>query len=97
MHARYYDPATGHFISPDTLVPEPARLLVVSRPMRARGGNVRLGGPGGHGAAVSADCGCGVSVGILLERVCKTDNRRRLGADGGFVFSGEGTQGAATR
>jgi RHS repeat-associated protein len=31
MHARYYDPATGHFISPDTLVPEPARLLAVSR------------------------------------------------------------------
>ncbi len=27
MQARSYDPVTGRFISPDTLVPEPGRLL----------------------------------------------------------------------
>jgi hypothetical protein len=31
MNARYYDPATGQFISPDTLVPDAGKLFVVGR------------------------------------------------------------------
>ena len=48
MHARYYDPATGQFISPDTLVPDPNDVLSYNRYLYARGNPLRYVDPSGH-------------------------------------------------
>ena len=48
MHARYYDPATGQFISPDTLVPNAADVLSYNRYMYARGNPLKFTDPSGH-------------------------------------------------
>ena len=47
-NARYYDPALGTFISPDSLVPNPARVLDYNRFLYARGNPLRYTDPTGH-------------------------------------------------
>jgi len=47
-HARYYDPALGTFISPDTLVPDPGRIIDYNRFLYARGNPLKYTDPSGY-------------------------------------------------
>jgi len=47
-NARYYDPALGTFVSPDTLVPDPGRLVDHNRFLYARGNLLKYTDPSGH-------------------------------------------------
>ena len=46
-NARYYDPALGTFISPDSIVPNPARLIDYNRFLYARGNPIKYTDPSG--------------------------------------------------
>lgn len=48
MKARYYDPVIGQFISPDTVVPDPANVYAYNRYMYAYGNPLKLSDPSGH-------------------------------------------------
>jgi RHS repeat-associated protein len=48
MNARYYDPQLGQFISPDTLVPQPALLVDYNRYLYSRGNPIKYSDPSGH-------------------------------------------------
>jgi len=50
-NARYYDPAMGTFISPDTIVPSPNLAIDYNRCTYARANPLRLLDPSGNGAA----------------------------------------------
>ena len=47
-NARYYDPEIGHFISPDTLVPDPGSVFGYNRYMYAMGNPLKFSDPSGH-------------------------------------------------
>ena len=47
-NARYYDPALGTFISPDSLVPNPVRVIDYNRFLYARGNPLKYEDPSGH-------------------------------------------------
>ncbi len=47
-NARYYDPAIGVFLSPDTLVPDATGVFSYNRFMYARGNPIRYSDPTGH-------------------------------------------------
>jgi len=46
--ARYYDPRTGQFMSPDTIVPDPNNLFDYNRYLYVRGNPLRFTDPTGH-------------------------------------------------
>jgi RHS repeat-associated protein len=48
MNARYYDPVTGQFVSPDTLVPDATNLFDYNRYMYVRGNPLKYTDPTGH-------------------------------------------------
>jgi RHS repeat-associated protein len=48
FNARYYDPQIGQFISPDTIVPDPALLIDYNRYLYARGNPIKYNDPTGH-------------------------------------------------
>jgi RHS repeat-associated protein len=48
MNARYYDPVTGQFVSPDTLVPDATNLFDYNRCMYVRGNPLKYTNPTGH-------------------------------------------------
>ena len=50
MNARFYDPAVGQFVSPDTLAPDAANLSDYNRYMYVRGSPLRYTDPSGHRA-----------------------------------------------
>ena len=47
-NARYYDPALGTFISPDSLVPDASRVIDYNRFLYARGNPLKYSDPTGH-------------------------------------------------
>ena len=47
-NARYYDPQIKQFISPDTIVPDPAMLIDYNRYLYAQGNPVKYNDPTGH-------------------------------------------------
>ena len=47
-NARYYDPALGTFVSPDSMVPNPARVIDYNRFLYARGNPLKYSDPTGH-------------------------------------------------
>ena len=47
-NARYYDRAIGHFISPDTLVPDPTSVWDYNRFLYVRGNPLKYSDPTGH-------------------------------------------------
>ena len=47
-NARYYDPALGTFISPDSLVPDPGRVISYNRFLYAEGNPLKYTDPSGH-------------------------------------------------
>ena len=49
-NARYYDPALGTFVSPDSMVPNPASVIDHNRFLYARGNPLKYTDPTGHGA-----------------------------------------------
>ena len=49
-NARYYDPALGTFISPDSLVPNAGRIIDYNRFLYARGNPLKYTDPTGHSA-----------------------------------------------
>jgi RHS repeat-associated protein len=55
-NARYYDPALGTFISPDTLVPDPGLVLDYNRYMYVRGNPLRYTDPSGHEPCTTDFC-----------------------------------------
>jgi RHS repeat-associated protein len=48
FNARYYDPYTGSFISPDTIVPDPTNVFDYNRYLYARGNPMKYTDPSGH-------------------------------------------------
>ncbi len=46
--ARYYDPALGTFVSPDTIVPDPSMVMDYNRYMYVRGNPMMYTDPSGH-------------------------------------------------
>ncbi|MCA9367878.1 RHS repeat-associated core domain-containing protein [Candidatus Kaiserbacteria bacterium] len=48
FNARYYDPEIGHFISPDTIVPDPMRVDSYNRYMYSLGNPLKFNDPSGH-------------------------------------------------
>lgn len=46
--ARYYDPGTGQFMSPDTIVPDPDNIWDYNRYMYVRGNPLKSNDPTGH-------------------------------------------------
>ena len=47
-NARYYDPALGMFLSPDTVVPDASAVIDYNRFMYARGNPLKYADPSGH-------------------------------------------------
>lgn len=47
-NARYYDPELGQFISPDTIVPDPSRVLAYNRYLYGYGNPLKYTDPTGH-------------------------------------------------
>ena len=47
-NARYYDPALGTFLSPDTVVPDAGAVIDYNRYLYARGNPVKYADPSGH-------------------------------------------------
>ncbi len=58
MNARYYDPALGMFVSPDTIVPNPGQVVDYNRYAYARLNPLRFNDPTGHNPA-EIDSGTG--------------------------------------
>ena len=46
--ARYYDPTIGHFISPDTMIPDPMNVMDYQRYMYVRGNPLKYNDPTGR-------------------------------------------------
>jgi RHS repeat-associated protein len=61
MNSRYYDPQLGQFISPDTLVPQPALLVDYNRYAYARNNPLKYVDPSGHVSLIS-HCMCGGGI-----------------------------------
>ena len=58
FHARYYNPATGHFMTPDSVVPNPNDTYSYDRYAYVRNNPVNLTDPTGHfGALIGAIAG----------------------------------------
>ena len=55
-NARYYDPAIGRFIQPDTMVPEPGNPQSLNRYSYVNNNPVRYTDPSGHAICASDDC-----------------------------------------
>ena len=47
-NARYYDPQIGHFISPDSIVPDPMQVMDYQRYAYVRGNPINASDPTGH-------------------------------------------------
>ena len=69
-HARYYDPYTGRFTGPDTIIPDPANPQSLNRYAYVNGNPIRFNDPTGH-------CGEGdprVGIGFGEPALCPGAN-----------------------
>ena len=57
-NARYYDPALGTFISPDSLVPDAGMVVDYNRFLYPRGNPLRYSDPSGNASCAQHDDGC---------------------------------------
>ena len=55
-NARYYDPALGTFVSPDSLVPDPGMVIDYNRFLYVRGNPLRYRDPSGHASCTTDAC-----------------------------------------
>jgi len=68
-NARYYDPQIGHFISPDTIVPNPTNVLDYNRYMYVRGNPISFSDPSGHEPCESGNENClAMQLGLALSK-----------------------------
>ena len=55
-NARYYDPALGTFISPDSIVPDPGMVVDYNRFLYARGNPLKYSDPTGYSSQEEEEC-----------------------------------------
>jgi RHS repeat-associated protein len=65
-NTRYYDPDLGHFISPDTIVPDPTDLFAYNRYMYTRGNPMKYVDPTGHWLESGLDI---ISLGMTVKDI----------------------------
>ena len=66
-NARYYDPALGTFISPDSMVPNPIRQIDYNRFLYARGNPIRYADPSGHCPKPPDEWGPTICLALFIE------------------------------
>ncbi|MCB9137760.1 MAG: RHS repeat-associated core domain-containing protein [Caldilineaceae bacterium] len=79
FNARYYDPEIGHFISPDTIVPDPGSVFGYNRYMYSLGNPLKFNDPSGHvvertggtSACRIFSCGKGIITKLAGERISR--------------------------
>ncbi len=76
--ARYYDPALGQFVSPDTIVPDETEVFAYNRYMYGYGNPVKFNDPSGHCPAVTREnhaeaAGCHQLATTILQQWDKTE------------------------
>ena len=87
MNARYYDPALGMFLSPDTVVPDPSAVIDYNRFLYARGDPRTSADPPGH-----------IAVCFQGSPATEVENQGALGkfcnklGDTGLLGKGDGTK-----
>ena len=90
-NARYYDPALGTFISPDSIVPDPGRVISYNRFLYAEGNPLKYKDPSGH-IAVCFSGGFlkteNISSNTEFINACK-ENLKRIGYVKGTDGHGE--------
>jgi RHS repeat-associated protein len=67
MHARYYNPVTGHFMSPDSVVPNPSDTYSYDRYAYCRNNPINLTDPTGHNPLIGAVVGA--IVGAIMAAI----------------------------
>ncbi len=82
MNARYYDPAIGQFISPDTVVPDPTVVMDYNRYLYARANPLRYNDPTGHCPAPDEDMGAIICVALFIEPSTIEAGGITVGGDG---------------
>ena len=85
-NARYYDPQIGHFISPDTIVPDPGNVLDYNRYLYVRGRVLNYNDPTGH-CGVSAVAG---PAGVVIDIPCWTSTAPAAAAGAATVVGAAG-------
>ncbi|MBP7963694.1 MAG: RHS repeat-associated core domain-containing protein [Caldilineaceae bacterium] len=70
-HARFYDPALGTFISPDTVVPEPGVVVDYNRYLYTRGNPLKYTDADGHSTLCSSALGIPGGVGVIAALLCQ--------------------------
>ncbi len=65
--ARYYDPALGTFVSPDSIVPEPTNVFDYNRMMYTRGNPLKFSDPSGNCSAPEAGSGFIVCIDFFIQ------------------------------
>jgi RHS repeat-associated protein len=65
--ARYYDPQLGQFISPDTIIPDPTKLIDYNRYLYARGNPVKYNDPTGHCPTPPSAMGTTICMALFIK------------------------------
>ncbi len=65
--ARYYDPALGTFLSPDTVVPDAGAIIDYNRFLYARGNPLKYADPDGHCPAPPKEKGPTICVALFIK------------------------------
>ncbi len=103
-NARYYDPALGAFISPDTIVPDAGNLFAYNRFMYTLGNPLKYSDPTGHYAlCFNEGSQPGIEAGednanrhTAVHAICsQLAEDGLLGASGEFEIFGSNREGAA--
>lgn len=66
-NARFYDPALGTFLSPDTLVPDAGRVVDYNRFLYVRGNPLKYSDPSGHCPAPPQEMGPTICVALFIK------------------------------
>ncbi|MFN8444523.1 MAG: RHS repeat-associated core domain-containing protein [Caldilineaceae bacterium] len=76
--ARFYDPQTGMFVSPDTMVPDAGRVSAYNRTLYARGNPLIYNDPSGHEDVCSGVCPApGIDPQIVQQAIQQTVDMAR--------------------
>ena len=94
-NARYYDPATGRFITPDSIVPNPQDGQDYNRYTYVRNNPIKYSDPSGHDYCLGGGGGCGGVRGPGQgEYNPNTGRRDALDANGDGIVCGGGLTAA---
>jgi RHS repeat-associated protein len=81
-NARWYDPALGHFLSPDSIVPEPGNALDYHRYAYVRFNPLKYTDPSGHCPTPPASLGPTICMALFIEPAKVTAGPYTLRGDG---------------